>query len=61
MANMNIRKTVVYPETIKTLSNGVEIITYYWQGAELAQIGDHGEVFYLIGGALAMGYYGGVI
>ena len=32
------RKITITPKVIKTLSNGTEIITYYWEGAEVAEI-----------------------
>ena len=38
-----IRQTTVYPHVIKVLENGVEIIDYHWQVAELAEIVSPGE------------------
>ena len=32
------RKKTIAPETILVLSDGTEIITYYWEGAEVAEI-----------------------
>lgn len=38
VSGVPIRITTVYPETVFTLSNGVNITTLFWEGAEIAKI-----------------------
>ena len=36
------RTVQVQPEVIKVLDNGMEIVSYYWEGAEIAYWADRG-------------------
>ena len=38
------RKTTITPEVVKVLSNGINVIAYHWQGAELAEIVENDPV-----------------
>jgi len=38
VSGISIRTTTVYPETAFVLSNGTNITTLFWEGAEIAQI-----------------------
>ena len=51
------RKITITPKTIKVLSDGTEIITYYWGGAEVAETIENERSVFV---GLGIGFIGNV-
>ena len=51
------RKITIAPKTIKVLSDGTEIITYYWEGADVARISENERSVFI---GLGIGFIGNV-